>query len=262
MGTLPSGRASLKRQRGTLSRIQDLSLQKPNKTLPLCSDREADFLRGEVFVLREESPSLYDRIQERNLARQYDLLTNCTEIGIIQRVRAFDKYMLWSLNAAAVANISQFGGRFREEPIYLQGHAPPHFSQVNHLMDQFISTVQENWFAWSETVLASYVLWRLNWIHPFIEGNGRTARAACYYTLCAKFRGLPGGKIIVPERIRHDREPYYEALREADQAWHNGELRFPKMEAYLARLLDEQVMDMPLPSSGETQTRPFGDNSN
>jgi Fic family protein len=210
-----------------------------------------------VFVLEEENRILYDRIQEHNLARQYDLLINCIEIGIYQGVRAFDKYMLWSLNAAAVSNISQFGGRFREEPIYLQDYTPPHFSQVPHLMDQFISTVQENWFVWSEYVLASYVLWRLNWIHPFIEGNGRTARAACYYALCAKFRGLPGGKIIVPERIRYEREPYYEALREADQAWHNGELRFPKMEAYLFRLLDEQVMDMPLPKSDEAQTPPF-----
>jgi Fic family protein len=210
-----------------------------------------------VFVLEEESRTLYDRIQERNLARQYDLLINCIEIGIIQGVRAFDKYMLWSLNAAAVSNISQFGGRFREEPIYLKDYIPPHYSQVPNLMDQFIATIQENWFVWNEYVLASYVLWRLNWIHPFIEGNGRTARAACYYALCAKFGGLPGGKIIVPERIRHEREPYYAALREADQAWHNGELRFPKMEAYLSRLLDEQVMDMPPPNSGDTKTPSF-----
>lgn len=126
-------------------------------------------------------------------------------------------------------------------------------------MDQFISTVQENWFVWSEYTLASYVLWRLNWIHPFIEGNGRTARAACYYTLCAKSGGLPGGRIILPERIRHDRTPYYDALKEADQEWHAGELNFPKMEAYIARLFDEQVMDIPLEEhSGESQTPEFG----
>lgn len=214
-----------------------------------------------MFVLEEENSILYDKIQERNLARQYDLLINCIEIGIIQGVRAFDKYFLWSLNSAAVSNISQFGGRFREEPIYLADHIPPHFSQVPHLMDQFISTVQENWFLWSEYVLASYVLWRLNWIHPFIEGNGRTARAACYYILCAKFGGLPRGKIIVPERIRQDREPYYEALREADEAWHNGELRFPKMEAYLTRLLDEQVMDIPIALNNGAQTLAFQPNN-
>lgn len=215
-----------------------------------------------MFVLEEDGP-IYDRVQERNLARQYDLLIDCIDIGISQGVRAFDKYLLWSLNAAAVSNVCQFGGRFREEPIYLKDHIPPHYSQVPHLMDQFVCTVQENWYLWSEYVLASYVLWRLNWIHPFIEGNGRTARAACYYILCVKNKGMPGGKIIVPERIRHERGPYYKALSEADQAWEAGELKFPKMEEYLVRLLDEQVMDMPLPESSESVTPPFdGGNPN
>jgi Fic family protein len=125
-------------------------------------------------------------------------------------------------------------------------------------MDQFIVTVQENWDEWSEFTLASYVLWRMNWIHPFVEGNGRTARAACYYILCVKSGGLPGGKIIVPERIRHDRAPYYEALSEADAQWEIGDLKFPKMEAYISRLLDEQVMGIdPNLNSGESQTPAF-----
>jgi Fic family protein len=202
-----------------------------------------------MFVLEQEDEFLYERVQEKNLARQYDLLLNCVEIGLKQGLRAFDKYLLWSLNAAAVANISQFGGRFREEPVYLRDHKPPHFQQVSLLMDQFICTVHENWFNWSATELAAYVLWRLNWIHPFIEGNGRTARAACYYMICAKSGGLPGGAIIIPERIRRERGPYYEALSEADKAWENGELLLPKMETYLARLLDEQVRDMDPPDA-------------
>ena len=195
-------------------------------------------------------------MQERNLARQYDLLVNCIEIGIIQGIRSFDNYFLWALNGAAVANISQNGGRFRQEPIYLKGHTPPYFKDVCSLMDQFVSTVQENWYVWDDYVLASYVLWRLNWIHPFIEGNGRTARAACYYILCTKAKGLIGGKITIAERIRHDRIPYYEALKEADIAWNNGALEFPKMEAYLARLVDEQIMDFPLPESSFEDATP------
>jgi hypothetical protein len=102
-----------------------------------------------MFVLEEEGKVLYDRVQEKNLVRQYDLLINCIEIGVIQGIRAFDKYFLWSLNAAAVANISQFGGRFREEPVYLRDHNPPHFSNVPHLMDQFICTVLEK-LVWLE----------------------------------------------------------------------------------------------------------------
>ena len=69
-----------------------------------------------MFVLEEEDRYLYDRVQEKNLDRQYDLLLNCVEIGLKQGLRAFDKYLLWSLNAAAVANISQFGGN-RSHPL-------------------------------------------------------------------------------------------------------------------------------------------------
>jgi len=105
-------------------------------------------------------------------------------VGVPQLERqgptAFDKYTLWALNHVAVANISQFGGRFRKEPIYVGNHIPPHFDQVPELMDRFISFLHENWFFLSPTQLAAYGLWRLNWVHPFIEGNGRTARATCY----------------------------------------------------------------------------------
>ena len=203
-----------------------------------------------MLVLREEDPDLYDRIEEKNLVRQYDLMTNCIEIGLSQGRRVFDKYMLWDLNHVAVANISQFGGRFREEPIYVGTHKPPHFRDVPELMDQFISSVHENWYNWTATELAAYGLWRLNWIHPFIEGNGRTARAASYYLLCVRSGGLIGGRKIVPERIRDDRKPYYAALTAADRAWEKGDLDISDMEDYLAALLQEQLQDEGLPYEG------------
>jgi Fic family protein len=128
-----------------------------------------------MSVREAENPKLFAQVQEQNLLRQYDLLTNCIEIGLIKGIEAFDKYTLWSLNAAAVANIAQFGGRFREQPILVGNHIPPHFNQVPDLIDQFISTVHENWDTPYPTLLPAYALWRLNWIHPFIEGNGRTA---------------------------------------------------------------------------------------
>jgi Fic family protein len=196
-----------------------------------------------MIVLESREPELYARLMERNLVRQYDLLANCVEIGLQQGPFALDKYVLWALNHAAVANISQFGGRFREEPIYVANHIPPHFREVPELMDRFISFIHENWDNVSPTQLAAYGLWRLNWIHPFIEGNGRTARAVCYYLLCTKFGGLLRGSKIVPERIREDRPPYYAALRAADKAWENGHLDLSELEAYLAKLVDDQLSE-------------------
>ena len=180
---------------------------------------------------------------EKNLLRQYDLLTNFIEIGIRQGPQAIDKYMLWSLNHAAVAAISQFGGRFREEPIYVGNHKPPSFRDVPDLMDRFISFIHENWDNVSPTQLAGYGLWRLNWIHPFVEGNGRTARAVCYYLLCVRIGSLLPGRKIVPERIRENRLPYYAALRETDKAWTEGNLELAHMEAYMAELLSAQLAD-------------------
>ncbi|MGB6231349.1 MAG: Fic family protein [Litorimonas sp.] len=196
-----------------------------------------------MFILEEEDRDLFDRVQEQNLNRQYELLTNCIEIGLKKRPVSFDKFLLWALNHVAVANISQFGGRFRQEPIYVSDHKPPHFLEVNDWMDRFISTVQENWFVWTPTELAAYGLWRLNWIHPFVEGNGRTARAVCYFLLCVRSGALLDGRKIVPERIRDDRDGYEAALVCADRAWDNGDLDFSEMEDYLATLVQAQIQD-------------------
>jgi Fic family protein len=172
------------------------------------------------------------------------LLLNCIEIGLAKGIESFDKYTLWSLNAAAVANIAQFGGRYREEPIYVGNHLPPHFKDVGNEMDRFFSIIHENWGILDHpTILPAYALWRLNWIHPFVEGNGRTARAACYYLLCMRQGRLLPGKKIVPERIRENREPYYAALRDADQHWNDGHFDVSTLAQYLADLLTGQLTD-------------------
>ena len=197
-----------------------------------------------MSVREADDPELFARVQEQNLLRQYDLLANCVEIALKKGIEAFDKYTLWSLNAAAVANIAQFGGRFREQPIYVGNHIPPHFKEVPALVDQFISVIHELWTIETHpTVLPAYALWRLNWIHPFIEGNGRTARAACYLLICLRQGALLPGKKIVPERIRENRQPYYEALQAADRYWADGHFNVEDLARYLEKLLIDQLSD-------------------
>lgn len=114
-------------------------------------------------------------------------------------------------------------------------------------MDMFFSFIHENWgvegVGSEPTSLAAYALWRLNWIHPFVEGNGRTARAACYYLICLHYGALLPGKKIVPERIRENRDPYYEALKAADRAWDQGHVDVSAMADYLSELLIGQLAD-------------------
>jgi Fic family protein len=111
-------------------------------------------------------------------------------------------------------------------------------------MDRFFSLIHENWDVLDHpTMLPAYALWRLNWIHPFVEGNGRTARAACYYLICMRQGRLLPGRKIVPERIRENREPYYAALREADRHWNEGHFNVSDLASYLEGLLAGQLAE-------------------
>lgn len=83
----------------------------------------------------------------------------------------------------------------------------------------------------------------MNWIHPFVEGNGRTARAACYYLICMRYGGLLPGNKIVPERIRENRQPYYDALADADRHWADGHFNVSILADYLQGLLIAQLSD-------------------
>ena len=197
-----------------------------------------------MSVREKDNPALYARVEEQNLLRQYDLLLNCIEIGLEKGIEAFDKYTLWALNAAAVSNISQAGGRYRVEPVLVGSHCPPHYSQVPDEMDRFISFVHETWTVMDDDMtIPAFALWRLNWIHPFVEGNGRTARAACYYLICMRQGKLLGGRKIVPERIRELRSPYYAALKEADRAWDEGYYDVSALSEYLSELLLGQLSE-------------------
>lgn len=90
-------------------------------------------------------PSCFSAFKSKACYANTTLLSNCIEIGLKKGIEAFDKYTLWALNYAAVSNIAQFGGRFREEPVYVGDHIPPHFKEVPHLMDQFFSFIHESW---------------------------------------------------------------------------------------------------------------------
>lgn len=84
-------------------------------------------------------------------------------------------------------------------------------------------------------------MWRLNWIHPFSGGNGRTSRAASYLVLCAKLGYRVSGTKTIPEQIVANRQPYYEALDAADAAWTQNRIDLTTMENLLEHALAVQL---------------------
>jgi Fic family protein len=125
-------------------------------------------------------------------------------------------------------------------------HMPPSWINVNALMQDFFRYIEMNWAAASLTHLAAFTMWRLNWIHPFSDGNGRTSRVASYFVLCAKHGALLPVKNSILDQLTDARvkRGYYEALRACDglaATQHSIPDCVAPLEALLTDLLKDQL---------------------
>ena len=112
--------------------------------------------------------------------------------------------------------------------------------------------VNDNWDSQSPLHLSSYVMWRLNWIHPFEDGNGRTSRALSYLVLCVRTGYRLPGATTIPDRISTNKFPYYDALDAADEAWKAGsKTDVSKMEELLGDHLAGQLLEVFNTAKGE-----------
>lgn len=152
--------------------------------------------------------------------------------------------ILCELQRLAINQIYRCAGHFRDGTVQIKcvDHEPPDPTQVPELIRDMCQYVTQNWHL-SAVHLASYVMWRINWIHPFFGGNGRTARAASYLVLCCRLGfPLPGEKTI-PQLIDANRDEYYRALRSADSAWNDKQLLdLSDMEKLIGDLLAAQLV--------------------
>jgi len=147
------------------------------------------------------------------------------------------------LQRLAVNQIYRCAGHFRDGGGTLNvDHVPPDWKDVPGLVDEMCIFVQEKFAICTPIFLSSYLMWRMNWIHPFYGGNGRTARAVAYLILCAGLGFVLPGEKTIPELIVDNRTPYYDALRAADNAWKSGALDISLMEDLMSSLLARQLV--------------------
>lgn len=147
------------------------------------------------------------------------------------------------LQRLAVNQIYRCAGHFRDGPVKLSagGHITPDAELVAGLVDEMCAYVNEHWEKRHALHVAAYLMWRLNWIHPFFGGNGRSSRSISYLIMCVLLGFVLPGEKAIPEFIAEERTPYYVALRDADAHWKEGRLDLTKMESLLSSLLAKQL---------------------
>ena len=184
--------------------------------------------------------------------------------GIIQTNFVIDQASSWTSGTRlipeiiieaqrlAINQIYRCAGNFRDGEVRLRGvdHRPPPHTEVPDLVETLCDYVSDNWEK-TPIHLAAYSVWRINWIHPFFGGNGRTARAISYLILCARLEFVLPGSPTIPDLVVENRGPYIQALRKADQGWARGDLDLAAMEELMSSLLAAQLVTLHQQATGQ-----------
>lgn len=206
------------------------------------SDRHSKALEPELIGDPDEKA----RVEATNGLQQYDEVRELVRFWTVPEAPAFKlrPSMLLGLQRTALQGLTSYAGLYRPASVEIgkSKHTPPGAHLVAGLVEEMCDYVNESWNDKSAVHLAAYVMWRLNWIHPFADGNGRTSRATSYLVLCIKSGYLLPGENTIPEQIAHNKAPYYAALEAADEAWGRGVVDLRAMEDLLSAALATQLL--------------------
>ena len=171
------------------------------------------------LVGSEQNP-IYQKMAASNIDRYYAFLFSVVETAVALKRPLLSESLIKAVNFHAIAGLHHEAGQYRSHNVQVGQHVPPDYFRVEPLMEDLVIELNWRWQATKPFELAAYALWRINNIHPFVNGNGRTARAICYFILCVKFGGSLPGRSILPERLRQEplrSSNYVPSLIEADQ---------------------------------------------
>jgi Fic family protein len=142
-----------------------------------------------------------------NSQRAYDwMLENCE--SVFSDTEGFIRH----LNGLVLQGLLDEAGKYRSGPVKISGteFSPPSAPAVSDMMRQLATEIKNAGADRSAVEFAAAAHTKFVWIHPFSDGNGRTARLLLNSMLLA--RGMP---LIV---INFDeRERYMDALVAADK---------------------------------------------
>lgn len=191
-------------------------------------------IEGNRLTLRQTALILKDKVIPSGIrAEDYNEAINGREC--LDYIKAYkgelNTRFLERLNNILTKNTGVvYGGRVRffEVQIYGSNHVPPKHEEVKkHLLNLF------KWHNANKNKLHPFELAaiahsKLAWIHPFEDGNGRTARASMNFILMKK--GFP--MFFIPIEKRED---YYKAIEKADRG------NYKEYVADMLRLVIDQI---------------------
>ena len=183
----------------------------------------------ETAKLNNPQPKLFGdkddikQIQNGEIAMQY-IEENIDNIEI-------NKHFLRELHVLTVDGLdpnkegARNPGLFRSDNVKItkSNHIPPDYTQVDAMMDELITFVNEDCPPKYDLLKVAIAHHRFVWIHPFENGNGRVVRVFTYAMLLKKNIFFSKERIVNPTAVFcSDRQKYYDYLSMADEGTDEG----------------------------------------
>ncbi len=191
----------------------------------------------------ENHPEYVD-LENTNLVSQLFFLESLVKAAVRHNREFLSQTIIKALNFHAIACLHINSGEYRPCDVSVGDYLPPRNYRVSASMDDFVNVVNRNWQSANMWTLSAYVLWRINHIHPFINGNGRTARACSCYGICVKSGGLLRGRTTLPQLLMENRSRYVDLLQQADEmsaAQRSTEEILAPLAGLIQELLNQQL---------------------
>ncbi len=194
-------------------------LEKIRENLSIDWTYNSNGIEGNTLSLRETQMVLQDgiTINRKSLREHFEVYNHQKAINYLYELLKNDHTLraidLLSLHGLVLQNIEDdFAGRLRNGGVRIAGanFTPPNANKVSDLLDELIDFINNNLGRLNDVLLATIFHHRLVWIHPFFDGNGRTARLAMNLLLLRS--GFPVAIIL-----KNDRKKYYDALNQANK---------------------------------------------
>ncbi|TKJ17607.1 hypothetical protein CEE44_03675 [Candidatus Woesearchaeota archaeon B3_Woes] len=199
-----------------LKQIPKSVKEKLNEDFVIRFTYHSNAIEGNRLTLRQTALILKDKVIPSGIrAEDYNEAINGKEC--LDYVKKYDGNLntkfLEKVNGILTKNTGVvYGGRIRFFDVQIQGstHVPPPHIEIKKHMLNFYKWYSANKNRLHPFELAALVHAKLTWIHPFEDGNGRTARTIMNYILMK--RGFP--MFFIPFEKR---EQYYQSLDIADK---------------------------------------------
>ncbi|MBK7602249.1 MAG: Fic family protein [Saprospiraceae bacterium] len=244
--------------------LPSIALKSIKESLTLEWTYNSNSIEGNTLTLVETKLIIEEgiTIKGKSLREHFEAVNHQVAIEMIESLvdknHLLNVHDILIVNGVVLQNIEkEYAGRYRTSGVRISGanFVPPNALKIDDLMTELINWVNE--YPIDIVIKAAIVHHRFVWIHPFFDGNGRTARLI--FNLLLMQAGFPPAIIL-----KNDRKKYYDALNNSNNGDYSKLLLLVlqalerSLDIYLASLTNTYEDYLPVSQIVEDPHIPYG----